>query len=165
MNFVRQYVASDLGECINIFNRSIREVAIRDYSRRQVAAWAPAIVDTSSWAERLSSALALVYVHMDQVLGFIRIEGNHLDMLFVHPAYQRQGIARALFRHAVMHGPHDLTADVSVTARPFFEAIAFRVVKSQFVERYGVKIKNFRMHFNGDLADWATIQPNHLPSA
>jgi putative acetyltransferase len=38
-----------------------------------------------------------------------------------------------------------LYADVSVTARLFFEAQGFEVVESQSVERRGIAFKNYRM--------------------
>jgi len=59
------------------------------------------------------------------------------------------GIARELFERVIAwgksHGIACLTSDVSVTARPFFGQIGFRVVKPNVVERRGVSFQNFRM--------------------
>jgi putative acetyltransferase len=38
-----------------------------------------------------------------------------------------------------------LVADVSITARSFFEHAGFRVVEPQTVERRGVRFQNYRM--------------------
>jgi putative acetyltransferase len=46
---------------------------------------------------------------------------------------------------AVSQGIRHLRSYVSITARPFFESIGFRVVRQQVVERHGVSLQNFRM--------------------
>jgi len=40
---------------VTLFQRSVREVAIRDYSAAQVAAWAPESPDAETWARRLGT--------------------------------------------------------------------------------------------------------------
>ena len=58
---------------------------------------------------------------------------------------QGQGIARALCDRleGVVSGP--VTTHASITARPFFEARGYRVVRQQQVERQGVALTNFVM--------------------
>ncbi len=38
-----------------------------------------------------------------------------------------------------------ITTYSSITAKPFFEKRGYQVIKSQEVERFGVKLKNFKM--------------------
>lgn len=38
-----------------------------------------------------------------------------------------------------------ITTHASITARPFFEARAYRVIREQRVERHGVRMTNFVM--------------------
>jgi putative acetyltransferase len=42
-------------------------------------------------------------------------------------------------------GIRHVRSEVSITARPFFESIGFRVLRQQVVERRGVSLRNFRM--------------------
>src|SRR5699024_2552481 len=76
-------------------------------------------------------------------------EYGYIDMIFVDPQHQRQGVARALLE-SVRRQARDLyatslTADVSITARPFFESQGFFVEQRQEPFKQGVKLVSFRM--------------------
>ena len=49
---VRDYRLEDLTALIDLFRGSVRLVARRDYSERQVLAWAPDIIDSEGFALR-----------------------------------------------------------------------------------------------------------------
>ncbi|TFD64649.1 GNAT family N-acetyltransferase [Cryobacterium sp. Hb1] len=70
-------------------------------------------------------------------------------MLFVAPQFQRRGVARQLIRHVETHARSvqvtELTADVSITARPFFERHGFTVEAEQHPVRGGVPLTNYKM--------------------
>ena len=147
---MREYKASDLEAVVAVFGRSVREIAARDYSPSQLSAWAPQVPDWPAWSKRVSERAVFVCERKGQIAGFARIGNDgHLDLLYVHPEFQRQGVGRALFGRALTwakkHGVRRLASDVSVTARSFFEQFDFRVVKPQVVERLGVSFQNFRM--------------------
>lgn len=147
---IRAYTPNDLDDVIQLFRRSIREIASQHYSLAQVAAWAPENPDRKAWARRLESGGAFVDERDQRVVGMARIdETGCIDLLYVHPEAQRQGVASALFdatlSWAISRGIRQLRADVSITARPFFERSGFRVVSEQTVERRGVTFRNFRM--------------------
>ena len=86
----------------------------------------------------------------ERILGFARIDDTgYLDLLFVHPDAQGQGVARRLLDRVVSwglgKGIRRLRSDVSLTARPFFEHAGFFVVRKQRVERRGVLFDNMAM--------------------
>jgi putative acetyltransferase len=152
---VREYKAGDLNAVIALFGCSVREIASRDYTPAQISVWAPQAPDLSAWADRLSKGTVFVYEIDHEVVGFARVEeSGYFDLLYVHPGFQRQGIARALFKQvlawASRQGIPRITSDVSVTARPFFEHEGFHVVKPQVVERQGVSFHNFQMELDID---------------
>jgi putative acetyltransferase len=152
-NFVCNYKPSDLKTVVALFGRSVHEVASRDYSPAQISAWAPQTPDLSEWTERLSKGTVFVCECENQLVGFIRIEKDGcLDLLYVHSQFQRQGVAQTLFERALVwasnQGLRRLTSDVSITARPFFEHVGFRVVRSQTIEHRGVSIQNFQMELD-----------------
>ena len=74
---------------------------------------------------------------------------GHLDMLYVHPDFQRSGVASRLLRpleaSAEAHGLVRLFTEASTAAKPFFERRGFRVILAQVVSRHGQALANFRM--------------------
>ncbi|GEM_PF-651747 len=111
--------------------------------------------DLGEWDRARRSALTVVAVMEDStqeggVVGFGGLIGTgHIDMLFVAPGHGRRGIATALLHRltelASSRGAVGLTADVSLTARAFFEANGFRVLAEQHPVRNGVQLVNHRM--------------------
>lgn len=147
---IRAYTPNDLNDVIQLFRRSIREIASQHYSLAQVAAWAPENPDRKAWARRLGSGGVFVDERNQRVVGLIRIdETGCIDLLYVHPEAQRLGVAGGLFHAAlswaVSRGIRRLRSDVSITARPFFESSGFCVVSEQTVERRGITFRNFHM--------------------
>ncbi len=147
---VREYRPNDLEAVVLLFQRSVREVARRDYSPAQISGWAPEPPDLEAWARRLETGGVFVYQRNDGIAGFARVDETRcVDLLYVHPEIQRQGVARALFNRviswAVSRGIRRVHSEVSVTAQPFFASVGFHVVREQTVERRGVSLHNFRM--------------------
>lgn len=147
---IRAYRPADLDEVVAVFTRAVREVARRDYSPEQVAAWAPDVPDLQAWARRLDAGRAFVCERDGAIAGFVLVDHTGcIVLLFVHPAHQRRGVARALMDRAVAwaraQGIRRLHTDASITARPFFERAGFALVAEQEVERRGVRFRNFRM--------------------
>jgi putative acetyltransferase len=147
---VREYDPNDLPAVVALFERSVHQIACRDYTPAQLAAWAPERPDLDAWARRLSTGGVFVSEREDRLAGFARIdESGELDLLYVDPLLERQGVAAELFDSVAAwsrrNGIVQLTANVSITARPFFERMGFRVLQSQVVEREGVRLENFRM--------------------
>jgi GNAT superfamily N-acetyltransferase len=147
---IRPYHPRDLTALMALFRASVHGTARRDYSARQLAAWAPRDLDQEAWERRLEANHTLAAEEDAMIVGFAELApGGHVDMLFVVPDRQRRGIARALLRaletEAARRGEQRLTTDASRTARPFFLAAGFRPVEAREVERRGVRIENFRM--------------------
>lgn len=147
---VRDYEPNDLKAVVALFERSVHQIACRDYTPAQLAVWAPERPDFDAWTKRLSTGGIFVSEREDRLAGFARIdESGELDLLYVDPLLERQGVATELFDSVAAwsrrNGIVQLTANVSITARPFFERIGFRVLQSQVVEREGVRLENFRM--------------------
>jgi putative acetyltransferase len=147
---VREYDPNDLPAIVALFERSVHQIACRDYTPAQLAAWAPERPDLDAWARRLSTGGVFVSEREDRLAGFARIdESGELDLLYVDPLLERQGVAAELFDSVAAwsrrNGIVQLTANVSITARPFLERMGFRVLQSQVVEREGVTLENFRM--------------------
>ncbi|TWU10539.1 putative N-acetyltransferase YafP [Allorhodopirellula heiligendammensis] len=86
------------------------------------------------WAKRFEGRFACVACDGKMIVGFTDItRDGHLDRLFVSADHQRQGIARGLIerltQHAEQQGFEFVTTEASVTAKTFFEAMLFVVIK------------------------------------
>lgn len=82
----------------------------------------------------------------ERPVGFGDInEYGYLNMLYVHPKYQRKGIATILCDRLERHVQKDILVDVSYTAKDFFLNRGYKVIKEQIVNRKGVAINNFKM--------------------
>lgn len=70
---VREYRPSDLEVVVSLFQRSVREVASRDYSPTQVSAWAPELPDREAWARRLETGGVFVYERNDEIAASLEL--------------------------------------------------------------------------------------------
>ncbi|MEG3921470.1 MULTISPECIES: GNAT family N-acetyltransferase [unclassified Microcoleus] len=150
---VRTYEIGDTQQIVQLFYDTIHEVNIRDYTQAQVDAWAPADMDIESWTKSLSSKFTFVAEEGEKIAGFGELEASgHIDCFFCAQDFQRQGVGRLILKHieskAQDLGINKLFAEVSITARPFFESQGFIVIRKQEVECRGQKLINFVMEKN-----------------
>jgi putative acetyltransferase len=145
---IRPYLPNDLDAVIAVFLGAVRQIASRDYNAAQIDAWAR--VERDKLAISRLSRTTLIAVIGEDVVGFTDLEPEgHLDMMYVHAAHQRRGVATALLK-TVEVAATDLHlsrifTEASITARPFFETHGFHVVARQFVHTHGQNLTNFRM--------------------
>lgn len=147
---VRKVRPGEAAELWRLFYHTVHQVNVRDYAPEQLAAWAPVVVDDVRWQARIAANQPYVCLHNDQIVGFADIQATgYIDHFFVHHQWQGRGVAKRLFAvlqaEALARGISELTANVSITARPFFESRGFAVVAAQEVEVHGVRLKNFQM--------------------
>ncbi|QJB32429.1 GNAT family N-acetyltransferase [Chitinophaga oryzae] len=148
---IRKAALSDMPVLRDLYQGTIRTVNSKDYNPEQVAAWAGRGDRLSSLERRINTQHFYVAETPDKVItGFASLEDDgEFDMMFVHKDFQRQGVATLLtetiIRKAETLQLPSLTAYVSITAKPFFERMGFRVVKAQTVDIDGVLLNNYEM--------------------
>ena len=150
MIVIRPYLVSDCEALAKIFKRAVLEIASKDYSPAQILAWAPDSRDTEKFAARLAAKPTYVAECDGTIAGYSDLESDgHIDMLFVNPDFQRQGVATTLLlrliNDAKKAGLTMLHSEVSITARPVFERQGFTVSAAQTVEANGQSFRNFQM--------------------
>jgi len=148
---IRPYEHSDAPETLAVFISAVTETASADYTAEQVQAWAqPERRDVGTWHAAMLARGSIVATIGGELAGFsdVRPDG-YLDMMFVSPRHQRRGVARQLLAHVEAHarsaGTPALSADVSITARPFFERQGFTVEAEQHPVKAGVELTNYKM--------------------
>lgn len=122
---LRPFLPADGPMLASIFRASIEELTAEDYSEAQQEAWAALADDPKEFAARFTDELTLVATVEGSPVGFVALDQpEHIDMLYVHPAVARQGVATmlvdALEKIAAARGTRRLIADASDTARDFF---------------------------------------------
>ena len=158
---LRPALAQDMPVLAAIFAASIQELAIEDYSENQVAAWAAQADDVDAFAARLKDQLTLVATLNHSPVGFASMRDNsHIEMIYVHPAGARQGVAAALCdaleRLAASRGVTRITVDASDTALQLFQRLGYNAQRRNTIELGGEWLGNTSMH--KDLAPGRTEQ-------
>lgn len=149
---VRRYQDGDAKFLSEIYYHTIHTVNAKDYTKEQVDAWAPwsSVEDYSRWAiksERIRPYVALIDGF---IVGFAEFEPNgHIDCFYVHHEFQGCGVGSSLIneieKEVTLKAMSRVYAEVSITAKPFFERKGFNVVKQQMVMTRGVELTNFVM--------------------
>ena len=143
---IRPYRSSDCPALAELFYETVHTVNAAHYTPDQLDAWADGKVDLEAWDRSFREHYTLVAEKEGKILGFGDIAADgYLDRLYVHRLHQRQGIAAALCDRLEQTVKGSIVTHASITARPFFAARGYRVVKQQQVERHGVLLTNFVM--------------------
>ncbi|MEL0607000.1 GNAT family N-acetyltransferase [Vibrio splendidus] len=147
---IRNYQTNDAKALWEIYFHTVRNINVRDYSQQQVEAWAPNGFDSELWQKRMNELLPFVAELDGCVVGYTDLQPNGLiDHFFCHHECQGKGVGRALMEHVLAvgraRGVSRYFSEVSITARPFYEHLGFKVVNEQEVEMRGVKLTNYVM--------------------
>lgn len=149
---IKKATEVDIPLLYRIFEKSVTGLCRQDYEAEQIQAWVSR-ADVSRWQELFKSDLCF-WLAIDKVsrlpVGFTSINRDgYLHSLFVHPDYIRQGIATMLLVHAETWVSRfhvsSVYAEVSLTARPFFEKQGYKAEQEQCVVVNEVPMCNFVM--------------------
>jgi len=133
---VRRYRPGEEETLWRLYRGTTHIVYGRDYTPEQVEHWAPADKDMTVWAERIADRNPFVAERDGEILGFAELEPDgHIDCFYVHHAHQREGVGTALQQaieaEAALLRLTELRAEVSLTARAFFEHMGFEILRRQ----------------------------------
>ncbi|PWN60683.1 GNAT family N-acetyltransferase [Chryseobacterium oncorhynchi] len=147
---IRNGNKNDLNEMLLLFRETISSICKNDYTHDQLEVWKSGAENKERWEKVIGGQFILVAVYNHQIVGFCTLEkGDYIDLLFVHKDYQHQGIASQLYhlieKEAVRQNKKHLTADVSKTAKSFFERVGFEVIREQTVNVKGIDLTNYKM--------------------
>ncbi|MFT4120933.1 GNAT family N-acetyltransferase [Bradyrhizobium sp.] len=130
---VRRARADDSAAVHDITLRALRETNARDYPA--------SVIDrlVLTLPERVASTLdtghAFVAVVEGRVIGTASLSGDSVKSVFVHPDYQRGGVATKLMdaveNAALAQSIGALHVQSSITAQPFYAKRGFRTVREE----------------------------------
>jgi putative acetyltransferase len=148
---IRKYRPDDAEELANIYYNTIHRINIQHYTQEQVDAWAPKTsLDKDSWAKKFERTQPFVASADRLVVGFAEFEPDgHIDCFYCHHEWIGRGVGSALMNaiheKASQEGIKRIWAEVSITAKPFFERWGFITVNEQTVIQRGVELTNYKM--------------------
>ena len=141
---IRRATEADNEELSEVFRSSVREVAAKDYNPAQIEAWAAGPLDWDG------SLMVFAAEENGRLIGFIQYDPpDHVDMIYVHPAHLRKGVATALLAsleaEALSRNVTVLHVEASIVSRPFFERHGYALLTPQIVRVRGQDFLNYRM--------------------
>ncbi|MBN2693540.1 GNAT family N-acetyltransferase [bacterium] len=140
---------NDLDELQTLFVETIKTVCISDYSDNQIAVWSSFVDNKQRWIDRIESQYFIVAYNENYITGFISLDNNYIDLLYIHKNHQKQGVAKKLYREIELEATKNMVStlysNVSITAKPFFEKLGFKTVQKQINIVKGIEIINYRM--------------------
>ena len=147
---IRPFMEGDEAALWTVFFSAVHETSSADYAPEQLDAWAPRDIDPAKWAQRMQGIAPFVAECDGDIIGYADLQSDgYIDHFFVSPTVARQGVGSLLMKKiheaAIAQGTDSLSAEVSVTARPFFEKWGFKVDADQTVSIGSETLKNFRM--------------------
>lgn len=133
---IRRYLNGDAKILDEIYYNTIHIINAKDYTKEQLNEWAPKYSeqDFNEWQEKLEKIKPFVALIDDKIVGFAELEPKgHIECFYVHHEYQGFGIGSALMHSIDMEAKNKLLlkidAEVSITAKSFFENKGFHVIK------------------------------------
>ena len=149
--YVRKATISDIPKLTELYKGVIHTVNRKDYPDDEIEDWA-SCGDNEEHIEKLITELYFIVAEntQSQIIGFESIsDKGHLHSMFVHKDFQRQGIASLLYReienYARERNFHEITSEVSITARPFFEKQGFLVNEEWKRKANKLRLTNYKM--------------------
>jgi putative acetyltransferase len=147
---IRRFESGDEETLRTLFYYTVRKICINDYTDAQVSAWAPNIYVADDWNKKIALLNPFVVLLDGQVVGYADLQPDgYVDHFFCHWQHQGKGVGTALMQQLIAEGArnfnHRLYANVSLTAKPFFERHGFTVAKQQSVDIRGQTLTNFLM--------------------
>ena len=147
---IRKFRKGEEKELWKLFYDTVHNVNIRDYDENQIAAWAPEDIDINVVIQKFRKIDPFVVIKEGKIIGYADIQPDgYIDHFYCHHEFQGQGVGSALFaaleKEARETGILEMYSNVSITARPFFEAMGFSVEKEQIIQVGDQQLKNYRM--------------------
>lgn len=146
-----QAQAKHLPAIQQLFRQTIERVSVQHYTLEQVAVWASGADDNKQWQNRLTDQYFVLAMMGEELLGFSSLQEHtgYLDMLFVHHAFQGQGIGAMLLNNIIAQAKEknvtEITTEASITAKPLFEKMGFVLLVVQDKQHKGLVFRNYKM--------------------
>ncbi|NLM49931.1 MAG: GNAT family N-acetyltransferase [Clostridiaceae bacterium] len=147
---VRRFKKEDLEEIISLFYDTVHTICKKDYSPKQLEAWAPKHMDKAAFLNSLLKNYTLVCEADGKIIAFCDMaKDGFVNRLYTHKDYQGIGAASMLLdemiKKAKNEGLGEISLESSITARTFYQKKGFKFVKYIRKEKDGAVFLNSLM--------------------
>lgn len=148
---IREYRSGDTQPLANIFYNTVHKINIQDYTHEQINAIAPeSSLNPNRWIKKFEKTKPFVAIADEMIVGFAEFEPDgQIDCFYCHHDWIGRGVGSALmktiYEKAADWKIQRIFAEVSITAKPFFEKQGFAVTEEQIVIRQGIQLVNYKM--------------------
>ncbi len=147
---IRRYLEGEEPAIWQMYYSATRISVAKDYHRELIDRWAPHDKNMTQWAKRLKEKNPFIAVIGDEIVGMAEIDREgFIDYFYVHPSHQGRGIGKrlmdTLITEAKTHALERAFANVSKTAKTFFESQNFEVTETRKNIILNHVALNFRM--------------------
>lgn len=147
---IRKYQPADCVHIMELFFDIVRAADAHQYPLAQLQQWALTGTDPVEWETSLAQHHTVVAEEDQKLVGFGAIAFNgYFNYLFVHPDYQRGGIAThmadTLEKIAEEKAIGVVFIQLTNAVQPFFANRGYKVMKTNTVEQNGKPFQTFIM--------------------
>ena len=148
---VKPYSSHYASEICDLFHSTIHAIDTDIYSKAEQEAWCPTPPDYQMWLKRLDKTQPWMAIFGSRLAGFIELKDDgYIDCFYVHPDFQKRGIARKLYDH-VLDLAHQkklsqLSVDASKVAMPIFKKWEFKIKRTNKIYRKNQVLINYHMY-------------------
>lgn len=111
------------------------------YTPEERLAWLAAPNHGTAWTARLGAQFVVVARDDQRIIGTMTLKGDYIDLAYVAPDAQGQGLFRRLFEavedEARAQGHRRLWTHASLMAQPAFRAMGFHVIRHERIAQKG----------------------------
>ena len=148
---VKPYSSLYATEICDLFHSTIHAIDTDIYSKAEQEAWCPTPPDYQMWLKRLDNTQPWIAIFGSRLAGFIELKDDgYIDCFYVHPDFQKRGIARKLYDH-ILDLAHQkklsqLSVDASKVAMPIFKKWGFKIKRVNKISRKNQVLINYHMY-------------------
>ena len=145
---IKRATMDDVDAISRLFYDTVTNICTADYDEEQIVAWTSRN-NAERWRSKIQDQYFFVAETLGNIIGFASLTAcGYLDMMYVHKDFQKRGVTQQLLIHieqlAAALNLKEISSDVSITAKPFFEKHGFAIVKEQLVELNGITLTNYK---------------------
>ncbi|WP_029905148.1 GNAT family N-acetyltransferase [Prevotella sp. 10(H)] len=148
---IRIATTDDIPELKELYKGTILTINAKDYPEDEIVDWASCGENEDRWKQLISDLYFIVATDVTgRITGFSSVSPTgYLHSMFIHKDFQHQGIATLLYNHieqyATDYNIKKIISEVSITARPFFEQLGFKVDEEQKRKANKLSLINYKM--------------------
>lgn len=150
---IRKAEEADAERIHELHDDSVRKICHAVYSPEIIEGWLKNRTPERYLARMQASEMYVAEME-GKIIGFGRAVPGEIVAIYVDPAYVRRGVGTMLMKHGMKMAnvkvPGVIKIDSTLNARPFYEAMGFKVLRKFMLKRNDVEVPCYEMQKAGD---------------